>query len=230
MKKILLVFTITLLTFGLIGCSQKSSNTQEAYDALKGQNEELESKNTELQRQVDELTAENESLKAEPTVAPTPIPTSIPEVKNLSGSDLEAKLAEQPVYVISTDYLIQSDEYKSLYPDMLNAVIKNNSGTEVKNVVISFAAWDENYLPVKINGQYDFDGGKYINECDLGDVNMVDGSTFGEDMGMSLSEDCDNIKIVKAIVREYTDFDEKKWKNPYYDAWTSAYENKKLEK
>lgn len=224
MKKVFLILTITLLIFGSLGCSQKSSNTQEDYDALKVQNEELESKNTELQQQVDKLTAENESLKAEPT----PIPT--PEVENLSGSDLEAKLAEQPVYVISTDYLIQSDEYKSLYPDMLNAVIKNVSGTEVKNVVVSFAAWDENYLPVKIIGQFDFDGGKYINDCDLGDVNMVDGSTFGEDMGMSLSEDCDNIKIVKAIVREYTDFDGNKWENPYYDAWTSAYENKKLEK
>lgn len=213
-----------MFIIGLIGCSEKSSNSQEAYDSLQVQYKELEAKNTELQQKVDELTAENESLKAEPTATPTP------EVKNLSGNELEAKLAEQPVYVVSTDYLIQSDDYKTLYPDMLNAVIKNNSGTDVKNVIVSFVAWDKNYLPVKIIGQYDFNEGSYISECDFGDVNMVDGSTFGEDSGMSLSQDCDNIKIIKAIVKEYTDFDGNKWENPYYNDWTSAYENKKLDK
>lgn len=224
MKKMVLVFLMALLTFGLIGCGQKSSEAQESLEALKVQNKELETKNKELQQQVDGLKAENELLKADPTPTPTP------EVENLSGSDLEEKLKEQPVYVVSTDYMIQSDEYKSLYPDMLNSVIKNVSGTEIKNVIVSFAAWDENHLPVKIVGQYDFDGGKYIKACNFGDVNMIDGSTFGEDKGLSLSEQCDNIKVVNAIVMEYTDFDGNKWENPYYDSWISMYENKKLKK
>lgn len=229
MKRIFLVFSISLAIWGLAGCTQKPSSpeatiSQEDYDALKGQIEELKSKNTELQQQIDKLTAENESLKAEPTATPAP------EVENLTGDELEAALAEQPVYVLSTDYLVQSDEYKALYPDMLNAVIMNNSETEVKNVIVSFAAWDKNYLPVKIIGQYDFDEGKYIRECDFGDVNMVSGSTFGEDKGMSLNQDSDNIKFIKAIVKEYTDFDGNKWDNPYYDAWVSIYENKKLAK
>ncbi len=224
MKRIYLVFMISLLVVGVVGCSQKASFSQSDYDSLKAQNEELTSKNTELQQKVDELSAENEALKA------TPTPTPTPEVENLTGSELEAKQAEQPVYVVSADYLVQSDEYKSLYPDQLNAVIKNNSGKEVKNVIVAFAAWDKNSLPVKIEGQIDFNGGEYIKEVDFGDVNMVDGSTFGEDMGMNLSEACDNIKTVKALVKEYTDFDGNKWENPYYDSWKSIYENKKLEK
>lgn len=37
----------------------------------------------------------------------------------------------------------------------------------------------------------------------------IDGDTFGEEKGMSLDESSNNIKTIKAIVTEYTDFEDK---------------------
>lgn len=56
----------------------------------------------------------------------------------------------------------------------------------------------------------------------------IDGDTFGEEKGMSLDESSNNIKTIKAIVTEYTDFEDNTWNNPYYSVWKSNYENKKL--
>lgn len=149
--------------------------------------------------------------------------------KVMSASELEAALSTQPVCVISTKYVVQNEQYKSLYPDMLNAVIKNNSGSEVKNAVVAFVAWDSNNLPVKIQGQYDYEGGTYVKQCNYNDANMIDGATFGENGGYSLSAQGAKIATFKAIVVSYTDFDGQVWENPLYNDWCELYEDKKLE-
>lgn len=152
----------------------------------------------------------------------------ITEGEPMTLAEFEDKLKTLPMYVESTRYIVQDEKYKSLYPDMLSAVIKNQSGTSVKNAVIAFVAWDSNGFPVKIYGKTDFSGA-YAKLCNYGDVNMVDGATFGDNKGMSINySKCKNIATFKAIVVQYTDFDGKTWNNPLYDTWRGIYENKVL--
>lgn len=145
----------------------------------------------------------------------------------LTADELEAKLAEQPVVVKGTSVLVQSDEYKSLYPDLLSAVIQNNSGIEIKSVTVGFVAWDENNLPVKIAGKYDYGDGMYFQQVAMDDVNLIDGATYGEKSGMGL-DDNHTIKTAKAIIISYTDFDGNTWENPLLEDFKAIYENQKL--
>lgn len=154
--------------------------------------------------------------------------SKLPAQNKLSAMELEAQLAEQPVVVLSTSVLVQSDEYKGLYPDLLSAVVQNNSGTEIKTMTIGFVAWDANNLPVRIAGQYDFDDGTYFKEVTAEDVNLVNGATYGDEQGLALSDDCDNIKTIKAIVTSYTDFDGNTWENPLVEDFRAVYENQRL--
>ena len=88
-------------------------------------------------------------------------------------------------------------------------------------------AWDENNLPVKIEGQFDFDGGSYIKEVDYDGINLVAGATYDEKSGYALGEDC-KIATFKAIVVSYETFSGESWKNPYYDDFCALYAGKKL--
>lgn len=143
--------------------------------------------------------------------------------------ELEAELKNQPVYVESTEYIVQDEQYKALYPDILSAVVKNNSGTDVKNVQVAFAAWDSNNFPVKITPRFNYNNVDYVVLCDYGDVNMVDGATFGENYGLELDPETQAISKIKAIVVNYTDFEGNTWENLCYEDWAALYENKKLE-
>lgn len=146
--------------------------------------------------------------------------------KTVSASELDALIKAQSVSVQSVKYVVQDDEYKALYPDMLQAVIANNSNVDIKNAVVSFVAWDSNNLPVKIKGSIDFSDGAYIRQVDYSDINLVPGDEFGRDSGFSIDENC-NISSFKAIVESYETFDGNTWNNPYYDAWKEMYEGVK---
>ena len=151
----------------------------------------------------------------------------VEEKKTMTVAELNEAINNQPMKVINTEYIVQDDEFKALYPDMLSAVIQNNSGTDIKNAVVGFVAWDSNNFPVKIEGSFDYNGGNYFTMVDCGDVNMVNGTTFGEGMGMELSEN-NNISKFKAIVVSYTDFDGNTWNNPLLEDFKELYEDKKL--
>ena len=191
---------IMALVIGMMLTSCSSQNTQGS--------KSIENTNIE---NVDSIKNNSEEIKEE----------------TMTISELEEALNNQPMKVINTEYLVQSDEYKSLYPDMLSAVIQNNSGTDVKNAIIGFVAWDGNNFPVKIEGSMDFNGGEYFKLVDCGDVNMINGATFGEGMGMELSEN-NKISKFKAIVVSYTDFDGESWNNPLLDDFKEIYVDKKL--
>lgn len=155
------------------------------------------------------------------------VTTAAPQVV-MTSEELDALLLEQPMYVESTNYVVQSDEYKTLYPDMLQAMIKNNSGTDVKNAVVAFVAWDNNGFPIKIFSSGVDLHGAYIKVVNYGDVNMTNGSSFGSDSGFSIDADKCDIATFKAIVVSYDDFDGNTWNNPYYDTWVGMYSDKKL--
>ena len=137
----------------------------------------------------------------------------------LTISEVYDEISLQEVKVISTDYLIQDDEYKALYPDLLSAVVRNDSTKDIKNLVVAFAAWDANNLPVKIQGQFDFEGA-YIMETIYDDANLAAGSSFGHDAGFAIDEVCSNIEKIMAIVVSYETFDGETWTNPVYNRWT----------
>lgn len=138
-------------------------------------------------------------------------------------------MGTMPVPVIKTKYLVQDDKYKSLYPDMLQAVIKNNTELDIKDVVVAFVAWDKNNLPVKIKGNIDFSDGEYINKVNYSDVNLIPDSEFGKSSGYSLDKN-NKIETFKAIVVSYEAFDGSTWRNPYYSYFEDLYGGKKLSK
>ena len=125
--------------------------------------------------------------------------------------------------------LVQSEEYKSLYPDVLQAILVNNTQSDIKDVVVAFAAWDENDLPVLIKGQFDYNPASYIRRVSYAGINMVPGSTYGENTGMRLDESISGIVTVKAIVASYVTFDGETWENPEYEAFIEEYSGKKLQ-
>ncbi|MBR4951229.1 MAG: hypothetical protein IKZ23_04665 [Clostridia bacterium] len=142
-------------------------------------------------------------------------------------SDLESSLSKHDVKVISTNYLVQSEDNKILAPDMLQCIIQNNSGYTIKDAVIAFVAWDEYNYPVKIKGRLSIAGESYVSQCEYEDINIMPGQRFGDEHGLALSHDCSNIKKFKAIVVSYEATDGTKWENPLYEKWVRLYENQK---
>lgn len=140
-----------------------------------------------------------------------------------SGSDLLSQIEAQEVRITATRYVVQSDEYKALYPDMLQAVITNDSDRDIKDAVVAFVAWDENGLPVNIKGQFDFTNGSYVKKVNYAGINLIPGKSFGENQGFSLEEN-NKIETFLAIVVSYEDFDGNTWENPLFSEWCRRYE------
>ena len=148
-------------------------------------------------------------------------------VENASAEELEASLASQPVFVSNTNYAVQNDRYKLIYPDLLQAIIQNNSEEDIRDAVLAFVAWDSNGLPVKIKGQMSFNDPTYVTEVLLEDINLVPGSSYGDSQGYAIDENC-AIESFKAMVVSYTTFEDKTWENPEYKAFCDLYEGKRL--
>lgn len=147
-------------------------------------------------------------------------------VQTMGIDEFEKLLSEQPLYISSTEYVVQSEESKVLFPDMLQAIITSNSTEDIKDAVVAFVAWDNNNLPVKIQTQFDFSGGSYIKQVSYKDINLVNGASYGENGGYTLDENS-NISKFKAIVVSYETFDSNIWENPYYENFKTTYEGKK---
>lgn len=118
-------------------------------------------------------------------------------------------------------------DYKSLYPDLLSTVFRNNTDADIKDVIIAIVAWDENGLPVKIRGQFEYDDPTYVTKVTLEDINMIPGSTFGESDGYKL-EEYPKFRRFKAMVTSYTTFEGEKWENPLFQDFCDLYEGKRL--
>lgn len=148
-------------------------------------------------------------------------------VESTSAEELEASLASQPVFVSSTQYVVQDNQYKSLYPDLLQAIVQNNSEDDIRDAVVAFVGWDTNGLPVKIKGQMSFNDPTYVTEVLFEDINLVPGSSYGDSQGYAVDENC-GITTIKAVVVSYTTFEDKTWENPDYKAFCDLYGGKRL--
>lgn len=143
--------------------------------------------------------------------------------------DLFDKLiAGQALAVTSTKYVVQDTRFKSLYPDMLQAILKNNTASDIKDAVVAFVAWDKNNLPVKIKSHLGYRDEAYVQLVNFADMNLVPRASYGRKKGYAIDEDC-NIKKFKAIVVSYETFDGETWMNPYYSEWRTLYEGKRFD-
>lgn len=143
--------------------------------------------------------------------------------------DIDDQVGSLPLAVSEARLVVQSDKYKSLYPDMLQAILVNNSDNDIKNASVAFMAWDANDLPVLLKGQYDINDATYVKVVEYSGINMIPGSEYGESFGMNLRDSITGIVTVKAIVRSYDTFEGGTWANPYYDAYIEKYAGKKLQ-
>lgn len=193
MKKILIISLCLILC--LVGCSAPSDTSNQNKNSADS-GEGLNTQNT------------NDSKN--------------PNSKKLSKIDFDDLLKEQEMYVERTEYLVQSEELKTLYPDMLQVIIKNDTEFDIKNAVVAFVAWDKNNLPIKIKGSIDFSDGAYIYTVNYNDINLIPGAKYGDDSGFEIDDEID-VDHFEAIVVSYESFDGDTWNNPLYDSWEKAY-------
>jgi len=213
MKKVITI----VITIAMILCCVPSLAEQGGLDFSNLSDEQL-------QYLIDAALAEQEARKASGADA-----NEEGAGADVAAGQIEAEISAQPVYVTGASLIVQSDEYKGLYPDLLQATIINNSQDDVKDALIAFMAWDSNNLPVLIKGQFDFNAATYVRQVNYTGVNMVPRGTFGDNFGMKLDSSVENIATVKAIVVSYETFDGKTWTNPLYDQYVEQYAGKKLQ-
>ena len=206
MKKVLVIALVFLLTFTstIAFCSVR--------DFYWMTDEEL----LQLRERIDEelaLRGEN----ADKTV----------DSEESENKDLDTRLKELPLVIIDSEIVVNSEDLKSLYPDELSVVIRNDSKEDIRDVVIAYVAWDKNNLPVKILRDWDFSDATYLKEMRFKDINLIPGATFGEGEGFPLDSRY-LAHSFKAIVVSYETFDNETWENPYYKEFREKYEGKKL--
>ena len=144
--------------------------------------------------------------------------------KSYTPSELKEQIQAQDCHVKKTKYVVQSNEYKALYEDLIIGYVKNNTGETIKDLEVAYAAWDEDGLPVIL------DHDEYVLEVDLNGVNLKDGETL-KDQGLAVDyqlAEKGTIKKCKSIVVSYEDFSGNKWENPLYENWKELYEGKEL--
>ncbi|MBQ3574452.1 MAG: hypothetical protein IJA26_02195 [Clostridia bacterium] len=150
------------------------------------------------------------------------------EAEESEDKGLDARLQELPIVIIDTEIVVNSENYKSLYPDELSVIIRNDSEEDIRDIVLAYVAWDKNNLPVKILQDWDiFSDATYLKEMYFRDINLIPGATFGEDNGFPLDSNY-SVHSFKAIVVSYETFDNETWVNPYYKEFREMYEGKKL--
>ena len=164
---------------------------------------------------------------ATPTATPTLSPTATATPKpTLTAKELDEQLAAQPLSVVRTRYIVQSEDYKTLHPDMLSAELRNNGEHDIRDVVLAFAAWDANGLPILLRGNLDVREGTYVRKVKATGINLVPEAEWGQNMGFSIEEDLE-VDTFAALVVSFTTFDDEVWENPYLDEWMALYEGKR---
>ncbi|WP_414042349.1 DUF5780 domain-containing protein [Macrococcus sp. EM39E] len=149
-----------------------------------------------------------------------------PKKEELTAASLERAIKKQDLYAIDAKYIVLHDEFKALYPDNLQATIKNNTNKDIKDVQYGFVAWDKNGLPIKIKGNIDF-GKSYFRGVNADAANIKAYGTFGEDKGYRIDSTI-GVHTFKPFVVSYVDFEGKKWTNPKYKDFLKVYEGKRL--
>ncbi len=167
------------------------------------------------------VVGDDADLSAKRTVYETKNEEKIAEERK---KKMEEEKTKQEVTVERARIIVQSDVYKSLYPDMMEVVVRNQTQKTIKNMEISMLAYDANGLPIKIEPQFGFQS-NYEHIGTAENVNITPNSTAGEDYGWSLA-DPHNIDTLIACVKTVEYYDGTTWENPYYEFWLEEYKEK----
>lgn len=143
--------------------------------------------------------------------------------KKQAYSDFKADVNDQDVVAIDARIETLEDGSKVM---MTN--VKNTTTADISDVVVAFAAWDENGSPVIIKTEKLPDSTYYVIEAEHEDVTIASGETWIADQGLFLAEECYNIAYVEAIVISCT-MNLSSWENSLYDAWQETYSGVALE-
>lgn len=146
--------------------------------------------------------------------------------EKFTAASLERAIKKQDLYAVDAKYVVLHDEFKSLYPDNLQATIKNNTDKDIKDVQYGFVAWDKNGLPIKIKGDIDF-GKSYFRGVTADAANIKGYGRFGEEKGYRIDSSI-GVHSFKPFVVSYIDFEGKKWTNPLHKDFLKMYEGKRL--
>ncbi len=228
MKRKLILIWLVIMMLALSACSgtdTKETGTTEP-KTVETSKDTKPAENTAGTKEEDTAAADMKS--EEDKTADETAKETEPSVETMGPEAFDKLLMELPVSIVKTKYTVQDEKYKSLYPDLLQAVLQNNTDEDIKSAVIAFVAWDKNGLPVKITGYLSFGGGSYVNEVQYGDINLAAGSTYGDESGLQLDDSTKDIDTFKAVVVSYETFEGSTWENPYYDAFCKLYGEKKL--
>lgn len=141
--------------------------------------------------------------------------------------EIEKAMNEQLVTVESTSILVQSSSYKSLYPDLFNVIVKNNSDQTISDYTVCMLGWDKNGFPVKVEERFSLSDPDYEMYGLADNVNILSGETYGKNRGWDLEEN-HNIVTTKAVVMEVNFYDGTTWDNPYYPYFIEEFAGKPL--
>lgn len=142
-----------------------------------------------------------------------------------SAEELDAQIAQQPVFVSSVRYFDGETEVGNKYENFLVATIQNNSDAVVKSASIGWVAWDANGYPVKIDGWGAGHDDEYV-VVNMDHINLEPGQAYDEG-GLKLGNSNatgTEVATFKAIVASYETMDGEKWSNPLLSDWKKLYE------
>ena len=120
------ITTIVLVAFAatcFIGCSSSETTSGSATEAEPTSTAEVTTTTT--------TEATTTTTEATTTTEPT-----LSRTISADSKKLDELLAKQPLYVSKTRYIVQDKYYKSLYPDLLCAIITNKSKDDIKNALL----------------------------------------------------------------------------------------------
>lgn len=138
--------------------------------------------------------------------------------------------AEQQVTILNASIATETDNEsdKIIYPDMLQAIVKNNTSKTIKDMKVSWLGYDSNSYPLKIKGEFDTnedDSYEFVGKAE--DINLVPNATYGDKTGWKLNENHGLSKVI-ACVKSVTYYDGTTWDNPYYKYWIEQYKEKPI--
>ncbi len=111
---------------------------------------------------------------------------------------------------------------------MITADIKNSGTDAISEVILCFAIWDANGVPMTIKSARNPENTIYEFQMNVTEVTVAAGETWSESKGIYLAEECGEIGFAKAVVVSYKTGDTV-YENPHYDTWKETYLEKNLQ-